>query len=506
MGRVFIHSSKLNYYDFLPALQFAGQTSRNRFFSLFLYLHFFIFKLIIMKSLTTHGMRTKLFFVLLLSLFFSCKKSDQLPGKEGAELSSHDLLKPAQESADIVYQWYRFMSTLQQPVNPQPVVFVQNRAYAYIGIGLFEAVQPGITGGSSFSPKLYQMPAMPKPDKSKVYSWRASANAALCSLFKSFLASLSVANKASIDAHEAAIRSQLQLTVPADVLQRSEEFGRSIATAIFNWASSDNFSIASTTYIQSTTPWAWVPTPPAFAAPVAADLQYSRPLLKYSLTATAPPIPIPYSTVPNSAFFNAAKEVHDLGGTVTATAAQKATANWWADAGGAGTGVPAPYHILSIVTTVLESKNSGLWKAAEVYAKTGIGLKDGPINTFRAKYQYSLLRPITYIRAHMDPNWLSHLPNPPYPDYTSGLVSNYGPVIQVLIKEFGDIPVTDNTYGWRGLPARHYNSLSEMLEEASVSRVYAGIHYRFTQDISITMGKQLGDEIDKITVVGPQYQ
>jgi hypothetical protein len=325
-------------------------------------------------------------------------------------------------------------------------------------------------------------------------------------MFKLFLTGLSPADKAAIDAKEAAIYAQLRLTTPEDVLTRSEAFGRSIAAAIYSWSTTDNFTLASPGYVPLGEDWSWEPTPPNFAVPVGANLQYSRPFLKYSLHATAPPIPVPYSEEESSSFYKAALEVYNLGGATTATPTNRATANWWADAGGAGTGLPAPYHILSIVTGVLESQNSGLWKAAEVYAKTGIGLKDGPINTFRAKFQYNLLRPVTYIRRHIDGSWLSHLINPPYPDYPSGLVSNYGPVIQVLIKEFGDIPVTDNAYGWNGLPARHYNSLSQLLAEAAVSRVYAGIHYRFTQDASIEMGIKLGNEIDKIRVVGPEYQ
>ena len=39
-----------------------------------------------------------------------------------------------------------------------------------------------------------------------------------------------------------------------------------------------------------------------------------------------------------------------------------------------------------------------------------------------------------------------------------------------------------------------------------ISRVYAGIHYRFTQDMSIAIGIELGNEIDKVQVVGPEYQ
>jgi hypothetical protein len=398
------------------------------------------------------------------------------------------------------------MTTLQQPVVPQPVVFIQARAFAYIGIGLFESVQPGIKGGSSFGPKLLEMPAMPKPDHSKDYLWSASANAALASMFKLFLASLSVADKASIDAKELAIYNQLKLTTSEEILKRSEAFGRSIAMAIYDWSTTDNFNITTGGYTPLNEPWAWVPTPPNYPTPIGDALQYSRPFLKYSLDATAPPIPIPYSEDPSSAFYKAAKEVYDLGGATTATAVNKATANWWADAGGPGIGLPAPYHLLSIVTSVLESQHSGLWKAAEVYAKTGIALKDGPIITFRAKYQYNLLRPITYIRRLIDANWLSYLTTPPYPEYTSGLMGFNGPIIQVLINEFGDIPVMDDAYAWRGVPARQFTSLSQLRAEAAVSRIYAGIHYRFTQDVSIAMGIELGNKIDKVRVVGPEYQ
>ncbi|WP_128544310.1 vanadium-dependent haloperoxidase [Larkinella soli] len=417
------------------------------------------------------------------------------------QLADHGVPKPGEESADLVYGWYKFMTKLQLPVSPQPVVFIQNRAFAYIGIGLYESIQPGIKNATSLSKMLYQMPDMPQADLSKDYLWNASANAALASMFRLFLGSLTTVNKASIDSMEAVNYNRLRLTTSEEVLQRSQAFGRSVATAIYNWSTTDNFILTSEGYTPLNEPWAWVPTPPNFAAPVGANLQSSRPFLAYSLTATAPALPIPYSEDPSSEFYKAAKEVYDLG--VTLTDEQKAIANWWADAGGSGVGVPAPYHILSIVTRVLEDRHAGLWKAVEVYAKTGIAIKDGPITTFRAKYQYNLLRPITYIRRHLDANWLSYLVNPPYPDYPSGLISNYGPVVQVLIREFGDIPVTDDAYAWRGLPARQFNSLSDLLAQAAVSRVYAGIHYRSTQNASIEIGKKLGDEIAKLRLVGP---
>jgi len=228
-------------------------------------------------------------------------------------------------------------------------------------------------------------------------------------------------------------------------------------------------------------------------------------LLRYSLTALAPPIPVSYSTLLTSQFYQQAKEVHDLGGATTATPANAATARWWADAGGPGVGYPAPYHLTSIITKVLENHNAGLWKTAEVYAKTGIGLKDGPIITFRSKYHYNLLRPITYIKQNINNTWNSVIPAPGYPEYPSGLISNIGPAIQVLIRESGDVPVTDDIYTFRGLPARQFSSLSVLRKEAADSRIYAGIHYRFAQEVSVAMGIDLGNQIARIRVVGPEY-
>ena len=428
----------------------------------------------------------KLFIIIMfLGLLSGCRKDPHFPPNAN------------KESADVVYAWYKFIARLQLPANPQPVIILNHRNFGYIGVGLYEAVRPGIKGAVSLSSKLYQMPSMPEPHSHKGYLWSASANAALASMFKQFLAGLSDADKASIDSLENANNNRFRLSISDDVFNRSQAFGRSVATSIYNSSTTDNFNLSSAGY---TPPGPWVPTPPAFAAPVGPFLKDSRPFLAYSLTATAPPVPIPY---PSDAFYSAAKEVYDIGKALTPE--QGAIADWWNDGGGAGVGVPAPYHLLNIITGALESQGAKLGKAAEVYAKVGIGQKDGPIVTFRSKFQYNVIRPVTFIQRHIDSSWLSRLINPPYPEYISGLVGLYTPVIQVLIRELGDIPVTDNAYDWRGLAPRQYASLTQLIEEAAVSRVYGGLHYQFTQDVSLEVGRELGNKIADINLVTFKY-
>jgi hypothetical protein len=444
--------------------------------------------IMLQKSVRSNVILKPLVIVILFGLLFSCQKGGQWPPKA------------TEESADVVIGWYRFIEKLQRPLNPQPSPLAATRNFAYIGVGLYEAVSPGIKGSKSLSSKLYQMPEMPSIEKGQDYLWSATANAALASMFKKFLPGLTDANKASIDSFENANNERFSLVVFNDVLVRSQTFGRAIADAIFTWSTTDNFMLGSPGYVPPVFDGAWVPTPPAFANPTGAFLKDSRPFLESSLTYLAPPIPVAYSTDVNSDFYKAVKDVYDVNKGLTTE--QKAIADWFADAGGPGVGEPAPYHLLSIITGMLESKHAKLGQAAEVYAKTGIAGKEGPINIFRSKFHYSLLRPVTYIQAHIDANWLPYLITPPYPEYPSGLAGLYTPMIQVLIREFGDVPVTDNTYDWRGTPARHYASLTKLVEEAAVSRVYGGIHYRFTQNATLVIGKELGNKIADIKLSG----
>jgi hypothetical protein len=445
-----------------------------------------------MQSLSTNRSLKLLITVMLVSILYSCHKQD------------HPRPHPQEENADVVYAWYKFIAQVQLPANPQPVIPANIRNFGFIGVGLYEAVRPGSKGAATLSSLLYQMPSMPQADLSKQYLWGESANAALASMFKMFLAGLTDANKASIDSMERANYNRFRLHTADHILARSQAFGRAIATAIYNWAATDNFNLSSIGYIAPpVTPSSWIPTPPGFAT-VGPFLKDSRPFLAYSLTANVPPLPFPFSEDKSSQFYKAAKEVYDIGKNLTA--ARKATADWWADAGGAGLGIPAPYHALSIITWVQENRKAKLWQAAEVYAKTGIAIKDGGIITFRSKYQYNLIRPLTYINRNIDAAWQCYLVNPPYPEYISGLVGFYAPFIQVLKREYGDIDVTDDAYNWRGLPARHYTSLSNLLDEASVSRVYAGIHYRFTQDISIKVGEALGDKVADLRLLSSKYK
>jgi len=68
----------------------------------------------------------------------------------------------------------------------------------------------------------------------------------------------------------------------------------------------------------------------------------------------------------------------------------------------------------------------------------------------------------------------------------------------VLTSLFGDNFAFQDTSDLRYIGMqRHFNSFIETASEASISRIYGGIHYRFSVEISSAQGKKLGDYINE---------
>jgi hypothetical protein len=84
---------------------------------------------------------------------------------------------------------------------------------------------------------------------------------------------------------------------------------------------------------------------------------------------------------------------------------------------------------------------------------------------------------------------------PAHPEYPAAHAYLTNAVMQVLTRELGaNVPVTDDSYAFLGYAPRHYLSFTKVAEEASLSRFYAGIHYKPSLDLGLSLGKQVGDK------------
>ncbi|MEL7339603.1 MAG: vanadium-dependent haloperoxidase, partial [Bacteroidota bacterium] len=97
------------------------------------------------------------------------------------------------------------------------------------------------------------------------------------------------------------------------------------------------------------------------------------------------------------------------------------------------------------------------------------------------------------INEHIDPEWRPLLQTPPFPEYTSGHSVISTAAALTLTDWFGDnYAFDDSTEVEFDLPVRSYESFVAASQEAAVSRLYGGIHYRPAIDEGVAQGERVG--------------
>jgi membrane-associated phospholipid phosphatase len=94
------------------------------------------------------------------------------------------------------------------------------------------------------------------------------------------------------------------------------------------------------------------------------------------------------------------------------------------------------------------------------------------------------------VQLVIDSNWVPALMDtPPFPEYPSGHSAQSSAAAAVLAAHFGPATAfTDNTHNDRGWGPRDFSSFKAAADEAALSRLYAGIHFRS----GVTGGQQQG--------------
>ena len=203
------------------------------------------------------------------------------------------------------------------------------------------------------------------------------------------------------------------------------------------------------------------------------------------------PLPPPpaYSEEPSSAFHREAREVHDTARNLTPE--QEEIARFWSD--DPMLSPTPPGHWIWIALDILDQENASLARSAEVLMRLGVAMADAFIGCWHAKFEYDLLRPVTYIRRLIDPKWEPLLITPPFPEYPSGHSTQSGAAAAVLESIYGtDFAFTDRTHERDGLAPRRFASFDAAAEEAGISRLYGGIHFRSGIMQGLNQGRCIG--------------
>ena len=392
-------------------------------------------------------------------------------------------------SSDVVVSWLNLQLQMQKvPLPAGTAGQATDRCQAYCGIALYESVVPGMPDYQSLSGQVTDLPAMPLTESGKAYHWAASANAALAEMNRRLFPATADANKTAMTNLENSWQAVYSNETDAATIERSIAFGKEVATRVFNWAVTDGFSNINAPEPLPTGPGVWVPT--ASTPPVGRYFYQRRKLVPGDANGTELDPPPAFSTTPGSPFYNMVKEVYDA--SLTLTADQKALVNYFKDIPGF---TPGGTYV-ALMAQALDNTKPSLDIAALTYVKVGLAQHDAGIVLFTDKYHFNLIRPVTYIRAYIDPTWSTYIPTPNHPEFPSGHSTTGGAVIGMMSNIFGeDFHITLHTYDYLNYPSRSYTSFTQMLKEISDSRLYGGLHYRATLDKSEAQGKKVAENI-----------
>jgi hypothetical protein len=406
-------------------------------------------------------------------------------------------------SGTVAARWFELSLELirQTPGFSPPVA---SRALGYAGVTLYESIVGGMPDHRSLAGSLNGLTPPPAIDVAQRYHFGLIANAALAAIHRTLFPNAPQGTLDEIDALEQSVYDEFTAAVDTATRDRSVAHGRAVAEWIASWSLSDGGAFgyltnASPGYTAPVGPGLWEPTPPNFAPPLQARWGENRTFVLDS-GASCQPGPFPtYSTDPTSAFHAEANEVYQTVNSLTQ--AQLDIANFWADNPGQ-TATP-PGHWIAILNQLVADESLSLDRCAETYCKLGVAVADSFISCWYAKFDQNLLRPITYIQANIDANWTTPIPTPPFPEYTSGHSVQSGAAAEILSDLFGEnYAFTDDTHAALGYPARSFASFREAAQEAAISRLYGGIHYRAAIENGIAQGEAIGREVNALPFRG----
>ncbi|WP_419212762.1 vanadium-dependent haloperoxidase [Maribacter sp. X9] len=290
--------------------------------------------------------------------------------------------------------------------------------------------------------------------------------------------------------------------------EASKKYGLEVADHIKKWMAKDNYSQTRTMpkfTVNTDDPTRWQPTPPAYMDGIEPHWNKIRPFILDSASQFKPVPPPPFSLEKDSKFYKELLEVYETSNRITENGDESeevAIAKFW-DCNPyvsvtrghlmfATKKITPGAHWIGITKIACRKTDLSFDDTVFAYTKTSMAIADAFISCWDEKYRSNLIRPETLINQHIDENWKPILQTPPFPEYTSGHSVVSGAAGSVLTSIFGDnFSFEDDTETPYGLPKRTFDSFNKAANEAAISRMYGGIHYRAAVEVGIGQGRKI---------------
>lgn len=380
---------------------------------------------------------------------------------------------------------------------------VASRIFAYPNIAAYEIIAQDDERFLSLEGQVHEFSPIPKADANKPINKELAALVAHMDLSRRLIFS-----EDKMEVFRDSLYT-LWSSINEREFEASREYGLQVAEHIAAWMDKDNYKQTRTMpkfTVNTDEPSRWQPTPPAYMAGIEPHWSKIRPFVIESADQFKPLPPPPFTMEEGSDFYKEVKEVYDISKKMEEEGDESEgvqIAKFW-DCNPyvsvtrghlmfATKKITPGAHWIGITKIASRKAQSDFNQTVHAYTKTSMAIADAFISCWDEKYRSNLIRPETLINEHIDDSWKPVLQTPPFPEYTSGHSVVSGAASVVLTDIFGeDFAFDDDTELAYGLPVRSFSSFREAADEAAVSRMYGGIHYRAAVEVGVKQGRDLG--------------
>ena len=380
---------------------------------------------------------------------------------------------------------------------------VASRIYAYPNIGAYEILAQADASMPSLAGRLRELGPTPQPRDTANLNSELAALMAHMELSKSLIFS-----EDRMQTYQDSLYTQWA-DLNEKQFETSKEYAMQVVDHIKQWMDGDYYKQTRTLpkfSVNTDEPGRWQPTPPAYMDGIEPHWSKIRPFAIDSAAQFKPVPPPPFSMEEDSDFYKELKEVYDISKDITKKGDESeeiAIARFW-DCNPyvsvvrghlmlATKKITPGAHWIGITKIAARKTDADFSTTVTAYTQTSVAIFDAFISCWDEKYRSNLIRPETLINQHIDDSWEPVLQTPPFPEYTSGHSVVSGAAAEALTDLFGDnFSFDDDTELAYGLPVRSFESFRKAAQEAAISRMYGGIHYRAAVEVGVNQGKELG--------------
>lgn len=424
--------------------------------------------------------------VLLILTALACQKSGDL------------LVYPQQAdkmTAQVVQRWHEELIHMIK-VTPGYTVPVSSRALAYIGIAMYEASLPANPHFRSLTESIDGFTVTPKFRPGEFIDVEIAINAAIARTALHFFKAASQIEIQRIHTLQNDIHRTLANNYEdRRIVDRSFAYGTAVAESLIQLDEIDELGNESylKNYLVSWQPVQssgnWQPTPPYFL-PAVFPNWYQVNSLGFPARNIEASLPYPFETTPGTTLYEEAMEIYQM--SLSLNEEQKLMAEFWDDQM-PNTTLGSPARWLTIFMNLAREQKLHLEKTIEIYCKMALSNYNGTIATWQAKYRFNRMRPITYIRQYIDPNFQEYMSSSPTPEYVSEHALIAFSSAAILTHYFGNQHFIDRCHE-QTLGSRSFNSFMSAADECAISRMYAGTHFKHSIKEAERMGKFCADQ------------